>query len=240
MGYKLSINNLSIGYRDKVVAENICAEICSGQMICLIGRNGTGKSTLLKTIAGFLSPLHGGVEFDNRKLETMTKKELARTIGIVLTGRTLGQNLSVEDMVGLGRSPYTGFFGRLTDKDKEIVESSIEMIGIGNLRNRKIVNLSDGEYQKVIIAKTLAQQTPIILLDEPTAFLDFQSKVDVMELALNLAHSEGKIILMTTHDINLAMKIADKLWIMKNKNILRKPSGEEINDFIGEKAAKYI
>lgn len=240
MGYKLSINNLSIGYRDKVVAENICAEICSGQMVCLIGRNGTGKSTLLKTIAGFLSPLHGGVEFDNRKLETMTKKELARTIGIVLTGRTLGQNLSVEDMVGLGRSPYTGFFGRLTDKDKEIVESSIEMIGIGNLRNRKIVNLSDGEYQKVIIAKTLAQQTPIILLDEPTAFLDFQSKVDVMELALNLAHSEGKIILMTTHDINLAMKIADKLWIMKNKNILRKPSGEEINDFIGEKAAKYI
>lgn len=240
MGYKLSINNLSIGYRDKVVAENICAEICSGQMVCLIGRNGTGKSTLLKTIAGFLSPLHGGVEFDNRKLETMTKKELARTIGIVLTGRTLGQNLSVEDMVGLGRSPYTGFFGRLTEKDKEIVESSIEMIGIGNLRNRKIVNLSDGEYQKVIIAKTLAQQTPIILLDEPTAFLDFQSKVDVMELALNLAHSEGKIILMTTHDINLAMKIADKLWIMKNKNILRKPSGEEINDFIGEKAAKYI
>lgn len=240
MGYKLSINNLSIGYRDKVVAENICAEICSGQMICLIGRNGTGKSTLLKTIAGFLSPLHGGVEFDKRKLETMTKKELARTIGIVLTGRTLGQNLSVEDMVGLGRSPYTGFFGRLTDKDKEIVESSIEMIGIDNLRNRKIVNLSDGEYQKVIIAKTLAQQTPIILLDEPTAFLDFQSKVDVMELALNLAHNEGKIILMTTHDINLAMKIADKLWIMKNKNILRKPSGEEINDFIGEKAAKYI
>ena len=240
MGYKLSINNLSIGYRDKVVAENICAEICSGQMVCLIGRNGTGKSTLLKTIAGFLSPLHGGVEFDNRKLETMTKKELAKTIGIVLTGRTLGQNLSVEEMVGLGRSPYTGFFGRLTDKDKEIVESSIEMIGIGNLRNRKIVNLSDGEYQKVIIAKTLAQLTPIILLDEPTAFLDFQSKVDVMELALNLAHNEGKIILMTTHDINLAMKIADKLWIMKNKNILRKPSGEEINDFIGEKAAKYI
>ena len=240
MGYKLSINNLSIGYRDKVVAENICAEICSGQMICLIGRNGTGKSTLLKTIAGFLSPLHGGVEFDKRKLETMTKKELARTIGIVLTGRTLGQNLSVEEMVGLGRSPYTGFFGRLTDKDKEIVESSIEMIGIGNLRNRKIVNLSDGEYQKVIIAKTLAQQTPIILLDEPTAFLDFQSKVDVMELALNLAHNEGKIILMTTHDINLAMKIADELWIMKNHNILRKPSSEEINDFIGEKAAKYI
>lgn len=240
MGNKLSINNLSIGYRDKVVAENICAEICSGQMVCLIGRNGTGKSTLLKTIAGFLSPLHGGVEFDNRKLETMTKKELAKTIGIVLTGRTLGQNLSVEDMVGLGRSPYTGFFGRLTDKDKQIVESSIGMIGIGNLRNRKIANLSDGEYQKVIIAKTLAQQTPIILLDEPTAFLDFQSKVDVMELALNLAHNEGKIILMTTHDINLAMKIADKLWIMKNKNILRKPSGEEINDFIGEKAAKYI
>lgn len=240
MGNILSINNLSIGYRDKVVAENICAEICSGQMVCLIGRNGTGKSTLLKTIAGFLSPLYGGVEFDNRKLETMTKKELARTIGIVLTGRTLGQNLSVEEMVGMGRSPYTGFFGRLTDKDKEIVDRSIEMIGIDNLRNRKIANLSDGEYQKVIIAKTLAQQTPIILLDEPTAFLDFQSKVDVMELALNLAHSEGKIILMTTHDINLAMKIADKLWIMKNKNILRKPSGEEINDFIGEKAAKYI
>lgn len=236
----LALDNLSIGYDGKAIVSGMTFSLAQGTMTCLLGNNGTGKSTLLKTVAGFLKPISGIVNYGGRPLGSMSPKELATTVGVVLTGRAEGQLLTVEDLVGLGRSPYTGFFGRLNDDDRRVVDSCMEMIGITSLRSKTLSSLSDGEYQKAIIAKALAQQTPVILMDEPTAFLDFRSKVELMELSLHLAHTEGKTVLVTTHDVNLALKIADNILLMRDGGVSVNPGDEEIKDFIGSDAARYL
>lgn len=236
----LALDNLSIGYDGKVIVSGMTLTLSPGTMTCLLGNNGTGKSTLLKTIAGFLHPISGSIAYGGRPISALSPREMATTVGVVLTGRMDGQMLTVEDMVGLGRSPYTGFFGRLTDDDRRVVCSCMEMIGITHLRHKQLSSLSDGEYQKAVIAKALAQQTPVILMDEPTAFLDFRSKVELMELSLQLAHAEGKTILMTTHDVNIALKIADSILLMHDGKMTVNPSQEEINGFIGTNAARYL
>ena len=236
----LALNNLVIGYDGKAIVSEMTLSLALGTLTCLLGNNGTGKSTLLKTLAGFLKPISGSVAYGGRSLESLSAKEIATTVGVVLTGRTEGQLLTVEDMVGLGRSPYTGFFGRLGTDDRRIVDSCMEMIGISQLRHKPLSSLSDGEYQKAVIAKALAQQTPVILMDEPTAFLDFRSKVELMELSLHLAHSEGKTILMTTHDVNLALKIADTILLMHDGHLTFNPDDEEIKDFVGVNAMRYL
>lgn len=239
-GTSLHLDRLSVGYGGRAVASDIDISLRSGSFTCLLGSNGAGKSTLLKTIAGFLKPISGSIVFGKRPLGTLSKKELAMTVGVVLTGRAESLNITVEDMVSFGRSPYTGFFGVPNAADRSIADSCISMIGIEELRRRYLYTLSDGEYQKVMIAKTLAQQTPIILLDEPTAFLDFKSKVEVLELSRELAHSEGKTILMTTHDVNLALKTADSILLMQDGVVKENPDSAEINGFIGIHAAKYL
>ncbi len=234
------LDNLSIGYDGKVIVSGVTLSLAPGTMACLLGNNGTGKSTLLKTIAGFLHPISGNMSYGDRPLSDLSPREMATTIGVVLTGRTEGQMLTVEDMVSLGRSPYTGFFGRLTDDDRRVVDHCMQMIGISNLRHQPLSSLSDGEYQKAVIAKALAQQTPIILMDEPTAFLDFRSKVELMEMSLRLAHDEGKTILMTTHDVNLALKIADNILLMHDGKLTASPDNEQIKAFIGDRATRYL
>lgn len=236
----LALDNLAIGYDGKAIVPGMTLSLAPATLTCLLGNNGTGKSTLLKTLAGFLKPISGCVAYGGRNLESLSAKEMATTVGVVLTGRTEGQLLTVEDMVGLGRSPYTGFFGRLGTDDHRIVDSCMEMIGIYELRHKPLSSLSDGEYQKAVIAKALAQQTPVILMDEPTAFLDFRSKVELMELSLQLAHSEGKTILMTTHDVNLALKIADTILLMHDGHLTFSPDDEEIKSFVGASAMRYL
>ncbi len=236
----LVLDNLSIGYDGKAIVSGMTLSLDRGSMTCLLGNNGTGKSTLLKTVAGFLKPISGNVIYGDRPLEKMSPKELAATVGVVLTGRTDSQLLTVEDMVGLGRSPYTGFFGRLSAGDRQVVDRSMEMIGISPLRHKRLSDLSDGEYQKAVIAKALAQQTPVILMDEPTAFLDFRSKVELLELSRRLAHSEGKTILVTTHDVNLALKIADTVLLMQDGQVKVNPGSGEIRRFVGDCAAGYL
>ena len=236
----LALDNLSIGYDGKAIVSGVTLSLAPGTMACLLGNNGTGKSTLLKTVAGFLKPVAGTVTYGGRPLERMSPKERATTVGVVLTGRTESQLLTVEDMVGLGRSPYTGFFGRLSVDDRQIVDACMEMIGISSLRCKRLSELSDGEYQKAIIAKALVQQTPVILMDEPTAYLDFRSKVELLELSSQLAHSEGKTVLVTTHDVNLALKIADTVLLMQEGRVLVNPDSEDIRHFIGTNAAGYL
>ncbi len=236
----LALDNLSIGYDNKVIVSGMTIHLSPGTMTCLLGNNGTGKSTLLKTIAGFLKPISGNISYGDKPLGSLSPREMATTVGVVLTGRSEGQMLTVEDMVSLGRSPYTGFFGRLTDDDRRIVDHCMEMIGIASLRHKSLSSLSDGEYQKAVIAKALAQQTPVILMDEPTAFLDYRSKVELMEMSLRLAHDEGKTILMTTHDVNLALKIADSILLMHDGKMTASPTQEEIKDFIGTRATRYL
>ncbi|RRD02449.1 ABC transporter ATP-binding protein [Prevotella sp. OH937_COT-195] len=212
------LENLSIGYmaknNKKIVVENINANLKEGELTCLIGPNGIGKSTLLRTLSAFQPALKGSIVIDGKKLETLSDKEVSRHIGVVLTTKPRVHNITVTELVGLGRSPYTGFWGTLDNEDNKIVEDSIRKTGITHLAERMIQTLSDGERQKVMIAKALAQQTPVIYLDEPTAFLDYPSKVDMLILLSKLAHDTGKTIFLSTHDLELALQLADRLWLL--------------------------
>ena len=217
------LTNLSIGYltkgNEKVVASGLNATINNGELTCLLGRNGIGKSTLLRTLSAFQPALEGEIVISSTQppssITSLTDKQLSRLIGIVLTEKPDVQNMTIEELVGMGRSPYTGFWGTLDDEDKKIVGEAIQLVGIENLQGRMVHTLSDGERQKVMIAKALAQQTPIIYLDEPTAFLDFPSKVETMQLLRRLALEEQKTIFLSTHDVELSLQLADKIWLME-------------------------
>ena len=218
----IRLRDLSIGYPDKHntkrVAEHLNASIHSGELTCLLGTNGVGKSTLLRTLSAFQPPLGGTIDLLDRPLSTYDDRQLATVIGVVLTEKSDIRNMTVEELVGLGRSPYTGFWGTLKESDRRIVHEAIARVRIEPLTQRMVHTLSDGERQKVMIAKALAQETPIIFLDEPTAFLDFPSKVDVMQLLHNLTHTLQKTVFMSTHDLELALQIADKIWLMDRTN----------------------
>lgn len=215
----IELRHLSTGYPAKgglkIIADDLNAEIRSGELTCLLGANGSGKSTLLRTLSGFLQPAGGDVYIKGKPLSSYKDSQLAKIIGVVLTERCAIRNMTVEELTGMGRSPYTGFWGRLSEKDMEIVSESLEIMGITHLKNRMVHTLSDGERQKVMIAKALAQQTPVIFLDEPTAFLDYPSKVEIMQLLLRLSRETGKTIFLSTHDLELALQIADTIWLMK-------------------------
>jgi iron complex transport system ATP-binding protein len=218
----IEIRSLTIGYpgrkETKVVAGNINADINNGELTCLLGANGMGKSTLLRTLSAFQPKLGGEIRVQGKAIETYTEKQLSRIIGVVLTDRPDIRNMTVEELIGLGRSPYTGFWGGLRKKDKKIIADAIALIKIEELAHRMVQTLSDGERQKVMIAKALVQETPVIFLDEPTAFLDFPSKVEIMQLLHQLSRETGKTIFLSTHDLELALQIADKLWIMDKKH----------------------
>ena len=224
----ISLSQLSVGYTlSHPVISDINLELRSGQLACLIGENGIGKSTLLKTLTGFLPKLKGSLLLGNRDIESFSQRELARQVSIVLTQKPDVQNLTIEEIIGLGRSPYTGFFGRLRAEDRKVVDDAIATMGIEKLRGRMIQTLSDGERQKVMIAKALAQETPIILLDEPTAFLDFPSKAETFQSLQRMAHERDKLILLSTHDLELAVRFADSLLEVK-KGALQAVSASEV------------
>lgn len=252
----LQLSHLSIGYREgkstpTAVLADINATLQTGELTCLLGANGIGKSTLLRTLSGFQSPLAGTIMLHHNdggqiiELQDMSHAEMARTISVVLTEKTEIQNLTVEELVSLGRSPYTSFWGSLKAKDKKVMEHAIRQVGIRHLQGRMIQTLSDGERQKVMVAKALAQQTPIILLDEPTAFLDFPSKVEMLQLLHRLAHDMGKLILLSTHDLELALQLADCLWIFQKGKKMRTGTPQELTDngilkeFIENKTVKF-
>ena len=218
----IHIKDLSIGYPGKgevkVVAGHINAGINSGELTCLLGANGIGKSTLLRTLSAFQPKLSGEIFIQGKEIEQYKDKELSMAISVVLTEKCEVRNMTVTELVGLGRTPYTGFWGTLDEDDKQIVERSISLVKIEKLADRMVHTLSDGERQKVMIAKALAQETPIIFLDEPTAFLDFPSKVEMMQLLHRLSRQTNKTIFLSTHDLELALQIADKIWLMDKMN----------------------
>ena len=218
----IQLRNLAIGYKGKndtkVVASDICTTINGGELTCLLGANGVGKSTLLRTLSAFQPKLEGKIDIMGREIGTYSDKELSRTIGVVLTEKCDVRNMTARELIEMGRSPYTGFWGTLHGEDREIVERSIALVKIENLADRMVHTLSDGERQKVMIAKALAQQTPVIFLDEPTAFLDFPSKVEIMQLLHQLTRETGKTIFLSTHDLELALQIADKIWLMDRQH----------------------
>lgn len=228
----ITTNRLTVGYRGHRVVEDISLSLPCGRLVCLLGPNGAGKSTLLRTLCGFQPPIEGTVTISGSDITTMSAAEVARLVSVVLTDRPLTPSLTAAEMVGMGRAPYTGFWGRLSDDDRRLVSEAMQTVGIAPLATRRMGQLSDGELQKVMIAKALAQHTPVIVLDEPTAFLDYPSKVAVMKTLARLAHDEGKTILMSTHDLELAAQLGDELIEIENKHI-RKITADEVSRIIG-------
>jgi iron complex transport system ATP-binding protein len=217
-GETIQLKNLGIGYPTKhgvrTVAEGIDGTIRSGELTCLLGANGVGKSTLLRTLSAFQPKIKGNVFLEGREISDYSDKKLSKLIGVVLTEKPDVRNMRVRELVSLGRSPYTGFWGTYSKEDLRIVDEAISLVGIDSLSGRMVHTLSDGERQKVMIAKALAQQTPVIYLDEPTAFLDYPSKVEVLQLLRRISKEAEKTIFLSTHDVELALQLADTVWLM--------------------------
>lgn len=185
-----------------------------GELCCLLGPNGSGKSTLLRTLSGFQQPLGGTVRIGGVPLTSMTAAERARAVAVVLTERAVVDDMTARQLVATGRVPYTGFWGNLSREDNEAVDRALSAAGAAHLAAREVASLSDGERQKVMIARALAQDTPVILLDEPTAFLDWPGKVEATRLLRTLAREGGRAVLLATHDLEVALQLADRLWLM--------------------------
>ncbi len=233
MSISIELKDLSTGYKlkggDKVIASGLNAKLNSGEMTCLLGPNGAGKSTLLRTLAAFQPALSGQVEVMGRSVKEYQSKELAQLMSVVLTDNSDIKNMTAEEVVAMGRSPYTGFWGKLREKDKMMVKKSLGWVGIEELAPRKMQTLSDGERQKVMIAKAIAQETPIILLDEPTAYLDYPSKIAMMLLLHRLAKALKKTIFMSTHDLEHALQVADQVWLLDHEKGLTTGMPEDLS-----------
>lgn len=210
--------DLSIGYRSgkqvKTVHRHLNFSLHQGELTCLLGANGAGKSTLLRTLAATQMPLEGSLKLLGRPIASYSERERSRTIGVVLTDKTQAGGLTVYELVALGRQPHTGFFGRLHARDHEVIRHALQAVGITHKAQTYTSELSDGERQKAMIAKALVQECPLILLDEPTAFLDVTSRIETMNLLHRLAVEEQKAILLSTHDIEQALILADRLWLL--------------------------
>lgn len=214
----LSAEQLSIGYSNKkesaVIADAINITLSQGKLIALIGANGIGKSTLLRTLTGIQQPLKGTVLLKGKKVSEYNAKELAQTLGIVLTESLPPSNLTVFELVALGRQPYTNWIGTLSPEDIEQVNKAIQLTQIEHLIHKRHFEISDGQLQKVLIARALAQDTPLIILDEPTTHLDLLHKVNLLRLLKRLTSETGKCILYSTHDLDLALQLSDEMVVM--------------------------
>jgi iron complex transport system ATP-binding protein len=218
----LTTRALAIGYAParrapKSVASDLELSASRGQFVCLLGPNGAGKSTLLRTLAGLQKPLAGQVCLDGRDLYSMTAQERARNVAVVLTDRINPGLLTGWGLVALGRTPHTGFMGTLSPADEQAVQEAVDAVGATALADRPVVELSDGERQKLMIARALAQETPLILLDEPTAFLDAPRRVEILTLLRDLARNADRAVIVSTHEVHLALELADALWLMNGR-----------------------
>ncbi|MEN8125477.1 MAG: ABC transporter ATP-binding protein [Bacteroidota bacterium] len=221
----LKTKDLSIGYQTKkeklVLANNLNLSLTKGELVCLMGKNGIGKSTLLRTLTKVQNELSGEILILDKYLHQYKPDELAKIIGVVLTERIPQSNLTVYELIALGRQPYTNWIGTLSDRDKEQIKFSIIQTGLEDLVNKRCDELSDGQMQRVMICRALSQNTDIIILDEPTAHLDIQHKIEMFKLLKSLAHEIQKTILISTHEIQFGLQMADKLWLMTENGILQ-------------------
>lgn len=229
----ITTNALAIGYplkggRQKVVHERLDLQVLPGEVTCLLGLNGAGKSTLLRTLCSFQPPLRGEIHLQGKPLTAYSPLQLSLLLGVVLTEKTNAGGITVYDLVSLGRHPYTGFFGQLKATDHRIIHEALQAVGIGHKAQAYVSELSDGERQKAMIAKTLAQECPIIILDEPTAFLDVTSRIETMVLLRQLAVRQNKAILLSTHDLDLAIQMGDRLWLLEKGRALTSGSPEDL------------
>lgn len=219
----LSTDSLEIGYikkqKKETVAKNITIHFKKATLIALVGKNGAGKSTLLKTLIGTVKPLAGEVKLNKKNITQYSKLQLAQYVSIVLTEKLPPSNLTVYELIALGRQPYTNWLGKLNSNDKKKIEEAIEVTKVIPLIEKNHNEISDGQLQKVLIARALAQDTDIIILDEPTTHLDLPNKIALFELLKNLAHKKNKCIVLSTHDIEIAIKFCDELLVLNNNTV---------------------
>ena len=228
----LCTRNLTVGYAGRhstrAVLERVNVSASGGELVCLLGPNGIGKSTLLRTLAAMQPPLAGRVELDTRDTRTLKPGELARHLAVVLTDRGVIDGLTARRLVELGRHPHIGWFGILGHHDRAAVESAIAAVGASHFADREMSRLSDGERQRVMIARALAQQPAVLLLDEPTAFLDVPSRVELMALLRDLTRREGVVVVVSTHDLELALRVADIVWLVMPGGELASGAPEDV------------
>lgn len=210
----IRFDNIRLGYGNRTLIENLSATVERGALTALVGRNGTGKSTLLRAIAQLGEVLSGEILLDGRPLQTLAPSEMASMVAFVTTDKVRIANLRCRDVVALGRAPYTNWIGRMQEQDKAIVEQALESVGMSDYADKTMDRMSDGECQRIMIARALAQQTPIILLDEPTAFLDMPNRYELCTLLRRLAHEEQKCILFSTHELDIALSLCDAIALI--------------------------
>ena len=217
----IRLENISLSYGSRTILHEASLHLGAGELCALVGRNGAGKSTLLRAITA-----DGRTQINGTPLAELAPEKMAQMVAIVTTERIRIENLLVEDLVAMGRAPYTNWVGHLQDVDREIVREAIDAVGMGNFVGRDSSSLSDGELQRVMIARAIAQQTPIILLDEPTAFLDIPTRFEVCRLLAELAHKGGKTILFSTHDVDAALPVCDSFAIIEGGELQKLPTAE--------------
>lgn len=210
----LQLDDVAVGYGGRALYSHVNAQVFPGELVTLLGANGAGKSTLLRCITGQLHPMSGTVSIAGTPLSGISDKELARLVAVVNTGNTLAGALTAEELVALGRQPHTGFFGRLGKQDRKVVANALEAVGMTGMKDRQVASLSDGERQKVMIARALAQTTPVVVLDEPTAFLDVASRIETLRLLAQLARDEKRAIILSSHDVGSALRASSRLWLI--------------------------
>ena len=224
----IRLENISLGYGARTLLEGVTTHFEAGTLTALIGRNGAGKSTLLRALAG-LEPLQAGaITIDGRSIAELDGTEAARRVAFVATDKVRIANLPCEDLVALGRAPYTNWIGRLQAIDREIVADALAKVGMSEFAHKTMDRMSDGECQRVMIARALAQQTPVILLDEPTAFLDMPNRYELCRLLQRLAHDEQKAILFSTHELDIATKMCDSIALIDTPKLLHQPAAEMV------------
>ena len=232
----ISLKNIKLGYGSRTLLDGVSTTFESGTLTALLGRNGAGKSTLLRAIAALGRIEGGSVELCGDDLNAIDSEQIARRISFVTTDKVRIANLTCEDVVALGRAPYTNWIGRMQEVDRQIVADALAAVGMSDFARKSMDSMSDGECQRVMIARALAQQTPIILLDEPTAFLDLPTRHEVCALLRRLAHEEGKTVIFSTHDLDIAMAQCDMAAIIDSPQLIHKPIaelGEDISRIFG-------
>lgn len=228
--YIIELHDLTLGYGSRVLFRAPFAGFGRGEFTALIGRNGTGKSTLLRTMAGLAKPIGGEVAVNGKLLAEYPSRELASMISFVSTDEVRIPNLRVADLVGLGRAPYTNWIGTLTPEDKQAVAHSLELVGMEDFADKALDCLSDGERQRVMIARALAQDTPVILLDEPTAFLDLPNRYMVGGLLRELAHKQNKSIVFSSHDLGIVLELCDMTAVIDGEMLRAGTPAQAVND----------
>lgn len=216
----IQLNNITLAFGERRLVEGVTTRFECGRMVALLGRNGTGKSTLLRAMAKLGDVAEGEILVDGKSIADIDIRQFARLVAFVNTERVDVEALSAYDLVAIGRSPYTDWLGRLTDDDRVVIERSMRVTGVEHLAERMVETLSDGECQRVMIARALAQDTPVILLDEPTAFLDLPNRYELCTLLSRLAHDEGKLILFSTHELDIALTLADSIALVDSPQLV--------------------